>query len=47
MTTYIDSTHNILRTLPAAKWQQDLAKSARGDITGYQECASDAARAAV
>jgi hypothetical protein len=47
MSTYIDASHNILRTLTPAKWQQDLAKSARGDITGYQEATNAAARAAV
>jgi hypothetical protein len=47
VTIYIDCTHNILRTLGKAKWDQDLVKSDKGDVTGYQEATNAAARAAV
>lgn len=37
MARYIDATHNMLYKLSPDKWQQDLAKSSRSAICGYQE----------
>jgi hypothetical protein len=44
MVTFTDATHNMLFTMTPADWRADLAKSAKGDIVGYQEAEEDDAR---
>jgi hypothetical protein len=34
---YTDASHNVLYSLDRYKWIPDLEKSAKGDVTGYQE----------
>jgi len=44
MTGYIDCSHNVLRTMDKNRWDKDLAKSDKADITGYQEAGASGVR---
>lgn len=45
MASYVDATHNVEFILNKDQWNDDLDKSAAGDITGYQEAGAPKIRA--